>query len=253
MPKRIRSVSLAGKRYVDQHGITWDGSNWWILDNDLRALFKVDERMNTIERIDSKHARTGVSWADGAFWVGRGRVGGFSKIDMTGREMKRIREDLGGAGIEYDGEHLFVTMVAFRGGPGVVCKLDSKTGETLDKRKIPGARDLNGVVSVGPYLFIADDNVDHIFVIRKDTLEPTGEGFDDPGWAWGVAWNGENLGVVHRGGRPVPARGPDEFRVWDISDIVRPVKPAPWWERHWKEIAIGTAIGAGAVLAMKGE
>jgi len=193
-----------------QHGVTWDGQYFWACQNKYSGVYQLDTSFN----------RTGIQWStaaqandicdmcwDGEYlWIAGGKTTAYQyKTDgtlVTSLNMGFVNWE----GIEFDGQYLYATLGALS-GPGWVYKIDPEAGTVVNQNSGLGGGDLNGIAYDGNYLWIADDDCDHVYSIKASDLTDAGLGFGTVGpWPWGTAWDGEYLWIQNRGDE---VTGPD--------------------------------------------
>ena len=175
---------FAGVEHV--HGVTFDGQHVWFASGDkLHALdpssgetvrsidvaahagtafdgqhlFQLAE--NRIQKIDPKTGRvlatipapgdggdSGLTWAEGALWVGHYRNRKIHQVDPeTGAILRIIESNRFVTGVTWiDGELWHATS---EGGESELRRIDPQTGEVLEKLEMPAGKMISGLESDG--------------------------------------------------------------------------------------------------------
>ncbi len=173
----------------DVAGVTFDGSHVWFASGDKinaldpesgkvdrsidvaahagtafdgRHLFQIAEER--IQKIDPKSGRvlatiptpeggaSGMAWAEGTLWVGQYRARKIHQVDPeTGSILRTIDSDRFVTGVTWvDGELWHGT---WEGDDSDVRRIDSKTGEVLERLEMPPGVNVSGLESDGAARF----------------------------------------------------------------------------------------------------
>ena len=142
--ERVRSIDVAAHA-----GTTFDGEH----------LFQIAE--DRIQKIDPKTGRvlatipapgggrdSGLAWAEGTLWVGQYRDRKIHQIDPdTGKILRTIESNRFVTGVTWvDGELWHATA---EGGKTDLRRIDSRTGEVLEKLDMPSGAYISGLESNG--------------------------------------------------------------------------------------------------------
>jgi glutamine cyclotransferase len=187
------------------HGVTYDGKQVWFASGDKlnafdpasgnptrsidvaahagtafdgRHLFQIAE--DRIQKIDPKNGRvlstipapggghdSGLAWAEGTLWVGQYRDRKIHQIDPdTGRILRTIESNRFVTGVTWvDGELWHATS---EGEESEVRRVDSQTGEVLEKLEMPDGALISGLESNGgDQFFCGGQKSGKIRVVRR--------------------------------------------------------------------------------------
>jgi glutamine cyclotransferase len=187
------------------HGVTYDGKQVWFASGeklnafdpasgnptrsidvaahagtafDGRHLFQIAE--DRIQKIDPKNGRvlstipapggghdSGLAWAEGTLWVGQYRDRKIHQIDPdTGRILRTIESNRFVTGVTWvDGELWHATS---EGEESEVRRVDSQTGEVLEKLEMPDGALISGLESNGgDQFFCGGQKSGKIRVVRR--------------------------------------------------------------------------------------
>lgn len=232
-PTLQRTISLSERDFLDQHGMAWDGEEYWIADNNTNTLYQVDSNFranNSIPLVGAEFPR-GITWANERPWItasgpnitrpGILRVSNSGKITdelspgvMDTQQDRFVQLEIDLEGITFNDETFIATGPPSGKPETPFVAAFNKNGTLL--RYLEGsrfARDLNGIDFFRNRIWIADDDSGVIHVLRPDFRKVTQ--FDVGGHPWGVAWNGTVLAVIHRG-EPVEV---DKVEFWNVDEI----------------------------------
>jgi glutamine cyclotransferase len=176
------------------HGVTYDGQNVWFASGDklnvfdpasgmpLRAidvaahagtafdgryLYQIAE--DRIQKIDPRTGRvlatipapggggdSGLAWAEGALWVGQYRERKIYQVDPdTGAVLRTIESNRFVTGVTWvDGDLWHAT---WDGGESDLRRIDSQTGEVLERLDMPHGVGVSGLESNGADQFFCGD------------------------------------------------------------------------------------------------
>jgi len=191
----------------DPHGICWNGEYFYQLDNDASLIYEVrrDGTATGTTIGPDGGMRTGITWGGQYFWTGAGGVNGIYQYKTDGTRLRRIQAGKRVEGVAWDGQYLYATIGAAT-GPGWIYKIDPVADAVVNSANV-AAPDMNGIAFDGNYLYLADDDCDYIYTHKASDLTRVDKGWNEPGWPWGICWDGKYAFVSHRGGAAVDGPG----------------------------------------------
>jgi glutamine cyclotransferase len=134
-------------------GTTFDGEYLWQLADD--RIQKVDPRSGQVVATipaPSQGRDSGLTWAEGTLWVGEYRARKIHQIDAaTGAILRTIESDRFVTGVSWvNGELWHATLEA---GESELRRVDTKTGEVLERLEMPAGVTVSGLEADGAGVF----------------------------------------------------------------------------------------------------
>jgi glutamine cyclotransferase len=161
--KRVRSLDVAGHA-----GTAFDGKHLWqIAESRIQKVDPESGRVLATIPAPGNGADSGLAWAEGSLWVGQHRARKIHQIDpATGAILRTISSNRFVTGVTWvDGEMWHGT---WEGDESDIRRIDSQTGEVLERIEMPPGIAVSGLESNGrDQFFCGGGNSGKVRAVRR--------------------------------------------------------------------------------------